>query len=216
MKKLHAVGMVALVVAGGALCMSSAMAAKDNFNRSQLGKKWVITAGSLEINNDQLQGSSEGLGYYKKSANNTAVTATVYATSTDLEYGAVVSGDIATGNNAFAKVQGESDGAFQDGAFYTGNNGGGDFFGLTSEVPSPATISLSFCGTVAKLTIKSSAPTQTYTYDYGTSFGTGGGLGTYGEVALDNYKSKGTSDCAPDKDAIRITHSDAVDPTLRK
>ncbi|HEY3638397.1 MAG TPA: hypothetical protein VGK90_09620 [Rhizomicrobium sp.] len=216
MQKLQTLGMAVLLVSGAALCATSAMAASDNFNRAALGKKWVVTSGTLEINNDEMQGSNEGLGYFKKSKKNTAVSATVIATNTDLEYGAVVSGDIASGNNAFVKIQGESDGAFQDGGFYTGNNGGGDFFGLSSEVPSPAKISVEFCGTVATLTIKSSAPTQKYTYDYGTTFGGGGGLGTYGSVALDNYKSSNKTSCAPDKDAIRITHSDRVDPTLKK
>jgi hypothetical protein len=208
--------MAAVLLAGGALCISPAMAAKDKFNRSSLGTKWVVPAGTLEINNDQLQGSSEAIGYYKKSAKDSTVTATVYTTGTDLEYGAVASGDIASGNNAFVKVQGEGDGSFQQGGFYVGNNGGGDFFDLTSEVPSPATISVSFCDTVATLVIKSSAPTQTYQYDYGTTFGTGGGLGTYGNVALDNYKSKKAKTCTPDRDAIRITHSNAIDRTLSK
>jgi hypothetical protein len=146
------------------------------------------------------------------------VEATVYLTSTDLEYGAVASGDIAGGNNAFAKIQAQtSDGNFSNGAFYVGNNGGGDFFTLDSEVPSPAKLSLSFCGTVATMIIKSAAGTQTYNYDYGTSFGTGGGLGTYGSVALDNYKSKpGGCSVAAHGTWIRRGSSHIQDPTLTK
>jgi hypothetical protein len=35
--------------------------------------------------------------------------------------------------------------------------------------------------------ITSAAGTQIYTYDYGTSFGGGAGLGTYGLIRLDNF-----------------------------
>lgn len=218
MKKLQIIGAVALVIAGGAFCVPSAMAggAKDNFNRSTLGAKWVVPSGTLTIVNNQLQGSSLAIGYYKKSAKSTAVSAKVQSTSTDLEYGAVAVGDVASGNNAFIKIQGSGDGGFQQAGFYTGDNIALDFFSLTSEVPSPAKISAAFCGTVATLTITSSAPTQKYSFDYGTSFGSGGGLGTYGSVALDNYKSTKKDSCTADRDAIRITRSNAVDPTVNK
>lgn len=212
MRRLHRLGTLALTLAGSsALCLAPAMAAKDHFNRSELGAKWVVTSGTFDIANDQLQGSSGAIGYYKKSAKDDTVSATVYSTSSDLEYGAVVSGDIAGGNDAFVKIQGTS--GFQYGAFYTGNNGGGDYFQLDSSVPSPAKLTVSFCGTTATMTIKSSAGTQKYTYDYGTTFGNGGGLGTYGEIALDNYRSKSGQNCGADAGARRITQSDAVDPT---
>src|SRR5450432_2191411 len=62
---------------------------------------------------------------------------------------------------------------------------------------------------VATMTIKSSAGKQKYTYDYGTTFPTGGGAGTYGTIALDNYKSKAAGGCAESvgAQAIKITHS---------
>jgi hypothetical protein len=174
-----------------ALFGTSAMAAKDNFNRANLGSKWISVSGSQSIANDKFVGDSLSLGYYKKSSEDTSVSAVVYTTSTDLEYGAVASGDIATENDAFVKIQAQTgDGMFSNGGFYTGDNVGGEFFALDSEIPSPATISVTFCGTVATMKIKSSAPTQTYSYDYGASFGSGGGLGTYGSVAIDNYVSK--------------------------
>ncbi|HEY3777126.1 MAG TPA: hypothetical protein VGL35_03635 [Rhizomicrobium sp.] len=208
---------LALVATGlAALSTTSAMAAKDNFNRSTLGNKWVVTSGSLFITNDQLQGTSESLGYDKKSGTDSTVSADVYINSTDLEYGAVASGDIAGGNNAFVKIQAQAaDGMFDTAGFYVGNNGGGDFFTLTSEVPSPAKLTVSFCGTVATMKIKSAAGTQKYTYDYGTSFGTGGGLGTYGSVSLDNYKSK-VGGCAFDPEATVIKRSNARDLSLAK
>jgi hypothetical protein len=187
-----------------ALFATSAMAAKDNFNRASLGSKWVAVSGSQSISNNRFVGDSLSLGYYKKSKEDTSVSTVVALTSTDLEYGAVASGNIAGGANAFVKIQAQtSDGKFSNGGFYTGDNVGGEFFALDSEVPSPATLSVSFCGTVATMKIKSSAGTQTYKYDYGTSFGTGGGLGTYGSVALDNYVSK-PGGCAQDTAGVWI------------
>ena len=37
------------------------------------------------------------------------------------------------------------------------------------------------------MTITSAAGVQIYTYDYGTTFGPGAGLGTYGLIGLDNF-----------------------------
>jgi hypothetical protein len=194
------------------LCATSAMAAHDNFDRASLGKKWVVTSGSLTIVNDQMQGSSLSLGYYRKSASDTTVSTTVYDNiAVETEYGAVASGDIASGNNAFVKIQSQNGlGTFDTAGFYTGNNGGGLFFSLDSAVPSPATLTVSFCGTVATMTVRSSAGKQKYTYDYGTTFGTGGGLGTYGTVSLDDYKSK-PGGCTDAADAIVVRKSNAKD-----
>lgn len=192
------------------LCATSALATHDHFNRATLGPPWVIPSGSLFINNNQLQGATGSLGYLMRSSSDTTVRATVYTTGTDLEYGAVASGDIAGGNNAFVKIQAQTGtGNFSNGGFYTGNNNGVDFFTLSSEVPSPARLSVSFCGTVATMTITSSAPTQVYNFDYGASFGTGGGLGTYGSVALDNYQSK-PGGCSFDRRGIWIKHGSNV------
>src|SRR5215467_9761061 len=106
------------------LCATSAMAAHDDFDRASLHKRWVVTSGNLYINNDQLQGDTGSLGYYERSASDTTVSATVYTNGTDLVYGAVASGDIASGNNAFVKIQAQDgSGNFGTAAFYTGNNG---------------------------------------------------------------------------------------------
>jgi hypothetical protein len=221
MNKVLKLGTAALVIGGSALCCTSVMAAKDNFDRSTLGNKWVVPSGdgSLYITNNQLQGASLSLGYDKRSASDTKAAAIVYLNGTDVEYGAVAIGDIASGNNAFVKIQSQNaDGMFEYGGFYVGNNGSVDFFGLNSTVPSPATLSVSLCGTVATMKIKSSAGTQKYSYDYGSgySFGTGGGLGTYGNISLDNYKS-GTATCTKDAEgATVITHSNAHDLSLSK
>lgn len=214
MKKTVAITMFA---AAAALCATSAMAAKDNFNRSDLGKKWVVPSGRLYISNDQLQGDDLSIGYDKKSSGDSKASATLTINSTsDTEYGAVAIGDIASGNNIFVKIQSQSgDGKFDTAGFYVGNNGGGDFFTLDSEVPSPAQLTVSLCGTVAKMLIKSSAGKQVYTYDYGASFPSGGGLGTYGSISLDNYKSTGGK-CDLAGQATVIKHSTAKDLTLAK
>ena len=106
-------------------------------------------------------------------------------------------------------------GEFEYGAFYVGNNGGGNFFQLNSPVPSPAVLTLSFCGTVATMKIKSADGTQKYTYDYGTTFPTGGGLGTYGNISLDNYRSK-IGGCADAIGATPVKGSNAKDLSLTK
>ena len=180
---------VALAVAGGvSLSATSAMAGSDAFNRPHLGTGWVVTAGSLSISNHQLVGTSLSLGYLKGSAKDTAASAVVFINGTDLEYGAVAVGNIGGGSNAFVKIQAQTgNGTFDHGAFYTGNNGGGLFFALSSPVPSPAILDVFFCGTTATMRITSAAGVQTYTNNYGTTYGPGGGLGTYGSVGLDNY-----------------------------
>ena len=202
---------------------TTAMAAHDNFGRANLGNKWVVPAGDgrLFITNNQLQGDTGSLGYDKKSSADTTVKATLILNGTDLEYGAVASGNIAGGNNAFVKLQEQNgSGEFEYGAFYVGNNGGGNFFQLNAPVASPASVSLSFCGTVATLKISSSSGKQKYTYDCGTSFGGGGGLGTYGNISLDNYVSKpgGCADVvgAGNEKATVVKGSNARDLSLAK
>ena len=205
-----------LFFTAAALCASSALAAGDNFNRSQLGGKWVATDGSLYITNEQLQGSSGALGYDRKSASDAGATVAVYLNGTDVEYGAIALGDIAGGNNAFVKVQSQNgDGMFEYGAFYTGNDGEGQFFALKAPVPSPATIEAWFCGTYGFLKIKGAAGSQKYYHNYGTNFGEGAGLGTGGPISLDNYKS-GSAKCKDDAEsATRITASNARDLSKR-
>jgi hypothetical protein len=183
---------IVIALAVVSLSATSALAGgSDSFNRKNLGTKWAITSGGLAISNHEMVGTaSQSLGYLKASTTlgDTAASAVVEVGSTDLEYGAVALGNIAGGNNAFVKIQAQNGaGTFDHGAFYTGNNGGGVFFALSSAVPSPAILDVFFCGTVATMRITSAAGVQTYTNDYATTFGKGGGLGTFGSVGLDNY-----------------------------
>ena len=182
------VKIVAVAVVGGVLSATSALAAgSDAFNRARLGAKWVVTAGSLSISSHAMVGTTGSLGYLTASANDTAGSVLV-AIHTDLEYGAVALGNIAGGSNAFVKIQSQNGlGTFDTAGFYTGNNGGGTFFSLSSAVPSPALLDVFFCGTTATMRITSAAGVQTYTHDYGTTFGSGAGLGTFGSVRLDNF-----------------------------
>jgi hypothetical protein len=190
MKKILICKFVALAFALS-LSATSALAqgGSDAFNRATLGTRWVVlSGGSLSISNHEMVGTSASLGYLNASSKDKAASAVVVLGGTDLEYGAVAVGNIAGGTNAFVKIQAQDGGGtFDHGAFYTGNNGGGNFFALSSAVPSPAILDVFFCGTVATMRITSAAGVQTYTNDYGAKFGAGGGLGTYGSVGLDNY-----------------------------
>jgi hypothetical protein len=189
------------------LSATSALASGDAFNRPKLGEHWVVTAGSLSIAKHEMVGTPLSLGYLTASLNDRAASAVVFLHGADTEYGAIALGNIAAGNFAFVKIQ-EQDGTgmFEYGAFYTGNNGEGYFFALTSPVPSPAILDVCFSGTTtATMRITSAAGVQTYTYDYGTTFGPGSGLGTYGLIGLDNFVGlhSGEQDTA---DAIPATN----------
>jgi hypothetical protein len=207
---------VALAI-GVLLSATSALAqGADAFNRPHLGGNWVVTAGSLTITSHEMTGTSLSLGYLKGSATATAASAVVKLGGTDVEYGAIALGNIAGGSNAFVKIQEQNgDGMFEYGGFYTGNNGGLDFFALSSPVPSPAVLDVFFCGTTATMRITSSAGVQTYTYNYGTTYGGGGGLGTYGSVGLDNYIGF-KSACNDAQDAIPASEMPrAIDLSLK-
>ncbi len=176
------------VACGVSLSATSALAAgSDAFSRRALGPTWVVTSGSLSISGNAMVGTSLSIGYLKASSKDTAASAVVFLGGTDLEYGAIALGNIGGGSNAFVKIQQQNGAGFDHAAFYDGNNGSGDFFALSSAIPSPAILDVFFCGTVATMRITSSAGVQTYSHDYGTTYGPGGGLGTYGSVRLDNY-----------------------------
>jgi len=171
------------------LCVTSAVAGSDAFNRAKIGKTWVATSGVLAISNGQMVGTGNlPLGYLKASKNDSGATAVVFLTGNS-QYGAVALGNIALGNNAFVKIQQQSgSGKFEYGGFYTGdNNPTGTFFALSTPVPSPAVLDVFFCGTTATMRIISAAGIQTYTYNYGVTFPKGAGVGFWGQSAIDNY-----------------------------
>ncbi|MGC2447933.1 MAG: hypothetical protein WA477_09820 [Candidatus Sulfotelmatobacter sp.] len=186
--KIFAFAVIAVV----SMCTTSAFSQADAFNRAALGSNWVATSGSLSISNHELVGTTGALGYLKPAAKMSAASALVILGGTDLEYGAVVVGNIGGGTDAFVKIQAQNGaGTFDHAAFYTGNNGTGDFFALTSPVPSPALLDVFYCPATKLVTMRitSAAGEQSYTYNYGTTFGYGAGAGTYGSIKLDNFIS---------------------------
>jgi hypothetical protein len=195
----------ALAVAGGlALSTTAALAGgSDTFNRPALGPTWIVTAGGLVIANHELVGTTNlSLGYLTLSSRDTAASAVVFLNGTGLQYGAVAVGNVAGGSNAFVKIQEQNGGGtFDHGAFYTGNNSGSVFFTLASPVPSPAILDVFFCGTIATMRITSAAGVQTYTNNYGNTFGPGAGLGTFGPSGLDNFIGYKTT-CKGDLQAL--------------
>jgi hypothetical protein len=199
---------VLLAVAGSILLSATSALASgsDAFNRSNLGSKWVVTAGSLSISNHGMIGNSLSLGYLQKSSSDTAASAVVFLGGTDTEYGAVALGNIGGGSDAFVKIQSQNGaGTFDTAGFYNGNNSGTVFFTLSSTVPSPATLDVFFCGTTATMRITSAAGVQTYTHNYGTTYGPGGGLGTFGSVRLDNYVGFASGCNDAQQDAVPAT-----------
>jgi len=72
MKKIALLGAATLAV-----CATTAMAARDDFDRADLARKWVVPFGRLYINNNQLQGDTGSLGYDKKSSADSTVSATM-------------------------------------------------------------------------------------------------------------------------------------------
>ena len=94
------------------------------------------------------------------------------------------------------QAQNGSGTTFDHGGFYTGNNSGGSF--LRAEQPlahSPAVLDVFFCGTTAIMRITSSTGVQTYSNNYGQTFGLGDGAGTFGPIGLDNFVAN-ASKCA--------------------
>lgn len=195
--KIFAFALTAIV----SMCTTSAFAQADAFNRAALGSNWVATSGSLSISNHELVGATGSLGYLKGAAKMSAASAVVILGGTDLEYGAVVVGNIGAGTDAFVKIQSQDGaGTFDHAAFYTGNNSGSDFFALSSPVPSPAILDVFYCPSTKLVTMRitSAAGVQSYTNNYGTTFGFGAGVGTYGSIKLDNFISfvSGCNDAA--------------------
>lgn len=193
-----------LAIAGailiGGMSATAAMAAKDDFNRAELGPKWRVKAGSLSIENDALQGASGSLGYFRPSKN--AVSASVTAQPSGV-YAAVALGDIRHLNNAFVKVESAA-GQWGSASFAEGNDTNGTTFQLPILIGSDIRISVSMCGTVATLTIKpEGGRAMKFTHDYGKTFPTGAGLGVGFDTILDDYASK-TTGCTADPKAIVI------------
>ena len=184
-------------VAAVTLTANVALAGGDAFNRKTLGATWQVVAPSMAINSTgQLTGSSLSLGSFTGGSANNAGSVVVNLTGTGLQYGAIALGNVAGGNNAFIKIQQQNGaGTFDHGAFYTGNNGSGTFFALTTPATSPAVLDAYFCGTTAVMRIVAANGVQTYTNNYGATYGNGAGLGIYGSTTLDNFETYTSAKC---------------------
>ncbi len=187
--KISTSRILALSVASGALVSAAWAEPGDNFNRVKLGTSWTSNSGTLSISGKELVGTTLAIGTFNSGVGESAASEVVFLNGgTALQYGAIALGNIAAGTNAFVKIQEQnSGGTFDHGAFYTGNNGGGVFFTLSSPVPSPAVLDVFFCGTTAIMRITSAAGVQTYSNNYSQTFGNGVGAGTYGAIGLDNF-----------------------------
>ena len=193
--------LIALTVASVSLSAASAFAGPgDDFNRPSLTTIWTSNSGTLSISGKELVGTTLAIGTFNSGGGFSAASEVVFLNGgTALQYGAIALGNIAGGGNAFVKIQEQNGGGtFDHGAFYTGNNSGSVFFALNSPLPtSPAVLDVFFCGTTAIMRITSSTGVQTYSNNYGQTFGLGVGAGTYGAIGLDNFVSN-VSKCSDD------------------
>jgi hypothetical protein len=178
-----------LIPAIAALASGAALADhRDNFNRSSLGDGWYAVSGNSWDDGKRFESDSSGTAIFRKAGKDTAGQIDVYSNGANVVYGAVLLGDIRSGNNAFVKVQSQNGyGTFDTAAFYTGDNGGGYFFSIEG-FDNVTTVRLSawMHGTVATMFLESeTGKSAVYQYDYGMNFGPGVGLGTYGGATLD-------------------------------
>ncbi len=168
----------------------------DNFNRPDgpIGSAWTNQAGVFNVVSNAAQGGSSALATYGGVASDT-LEADVEAVSTNLQYTGMVLGYADIDNNYFIKVQNNGGVVqFTHAAFYYGNNGSGNFFGLDENFTT-AHMAVSVSGTIVTLTFSNidggTKTDQVYSYDYGTS--TGGnaiGICGYENIArLDNFSS---------------------------
>jgi hypothetical protein len=161
---------------------------RDNFQRTDLGPGWFVVSGSDWDTGKSFQGDTGSTAIFRKADKDTGGQIDVDSNNGDLVYGAILLGDVRSGNNAFVKVQSQNGyGTFDTAAFYTGNNGGGYFFSIDGfDNTTKVRLSAWMHGTVATMFLESpTGHSAVYQYDYGMSFPSGVGLGTYGSVSLD-------------------------------
>jgi len=190
-----------------AACLSVALVApafaqSDDFNRSDapsLGTNWTQQAGSSAIFSNTATGSDISVATYNGSSGN-SVSFDLISSGTGPQYIAAVLGWGSAPNNFFIKVQANTNsGLFDTYGFYTGNNGGGLFAPLSSSF-SQASVTASYVGSLATLTINPlGGAQQAYTYDYGFS-PTGGvnGLGFWRSARADNFSSGNLTAAVPE------------------
>ncbi len=189
-------------LAAGLASFGAGATVLDDFNRADgtnMGSNWTEQAGDFRIDGNRASGNNLSLMTYNGSASATEASVDVFANPNgeDIQYAALVLGYADLNSNLFIKVQSQYNGgtAFNYAAFYFGNNGGGNFFALSSTFTS-GRITASLTGTTATLEIDSnfdSIADQVYTYDYSlakiAALGSGVGLGGYGYAYMDNFST---------------------------
>jgi len=174
-----------------------ANAVTDDFNRVALGPDWTVRSGSFNLNGSTVGGTNGSLMTYGPGSGQQSATIDVFFDGTgSIQYGALVLGYGSLGQCAFIKIQndfgGNGDPYIDSGAFYYGNNGTGSFFLISGfNGIESARITATLTGTQATLSIDSNfdgVAEATYTYNYtGLTFGTGVGVGIFGNTRLDNF-----------------------------
>lgn len=192
-----------MLVLSGTLVASMAVSSSffDNFDRANapdLGANWTNMTGTIGINGNMAQAPNSDTNValvsgYSELAANTAVSFDVFNQSASVTYAAAVLGYTSQVSSIFVKVQdNQANGTFNRAFFYIGDNGAGGGFGYEDLNPfTSARVYVWFTGTVAFLGIDTNFDLvldQTYSRDYGSSvWGTGAGLGVYGDGKIDNY-----------------------------
>jgi hypothetical protein len=182
--------------------------ASDDFNRTALGADWNVQTGNIDIYNNMGRGvTNMSMMTHASGADNydTSTLTSVFDSPGGLVYVAMVAGYADVGTNVFVKVQDNtSDGEYDRVFFYMGNNGGswsgnsGYYFDLATPTKS-GTMTLSFSGggDTAELEIENDASGALERFRcsglsaHASSFGTGVGVGTYGNCYFDDWSLNG-------------------------
>ena len=188
------------LVIGAALAIAASGAANaqtDDFNRpdaATLGDSWTPQVGGLSILSNMAIKTDQAFGTALATLNGsggTSISFDLFAGSAATQFGAVVFGWNGSPDNYFIKVQANSGGsAFDTFGFYRGVNDSTDgLFGTLSTSFTQASVTASYVGTLATLTINPlGGPQQVYNFDYGTGpTGTTNGLAIFGTSRVDNY-----------------------------
>lgn len=180
---------------GTAACLISlpSFAAKDLFNRTELGSNWTVQGGQVWLDQKAFTGFLDGLATFTPAADDNEASVLVKITQAGPQQVGISIGDVAKGKNAYMKILSNSffKKTFSHVAFYVKNNS--DNFGkgtktiaLTLPAFSAARFSARLVGSVGTIEIDTDldgTADATYEFDYGKLVsGRGIGLGAGGVV----------------------------------
>lgn len=195
------------------LGVAPAFAFTDNFNRenaNNLGPNWTQKVGTMGIEGNQAASWEQYPNYatvngFSQNYLSTQVSVDAIDINGGLAYVALMFGIASDSQSIFVKVQDQGgNGSFNYYAFYYGNNGGGGKFHLL-DTPFDKGRITAWASDVDTfwLGIDSNFDgiyEQTYSYTgwSGYTFGTGVGLGMYGNVRADNFSTEGGGQQVPE------------------